>query len=320
MAAFRTESGEIWSPVHTAVQMLAARAWLRGDALPLNAEMDQWRTLLSDESEARTAPRQRVDTWSEFVDVTGYAHSKIREVLRDYIALPQSSEPGADLADAANGLRAIRDLVSKVAYTGLPSDALTAAGNQQISELVMLSERAMETETKLNGIPGREANRIRQRGDGVLEALRGSGFKAHVERIEGALRSVLQYLHDAAPNFVQEWQQQLSRLRSAGYLTDPSPEIGELEDFLMSLEGEAPTEPARLLQWCLQAPVQTITNVMPALESGEALVGKLAEYVSAYLGKYSGAGSANLETIQQTGKRLSEVARIVESRMRADHD
>jgi hypothetical protein len=320
MAAFRTESGEIWSPVHTAVQMLAARAWLRGDALPLNGEMDQWRTLLSDESEARTAPRQRVDTWSEFVDVTGYAHSKIREVLRDYIALPQSSEPGADLADAANGLRAIRDLVSKVAYTGLPSDALTAAGNQQISELVMLSERAMETETKLNGLPGREANRIRQRGEGVLEALRGSGFKAHVERIEGTLRSVLQYLHDAAPNFVQEWQQQLSRLRSAGYLTDPSPEIGELEDFLMSLEGEAPTEPARLLQWCLQAPVQTIANVMPALEFGEALVGKLAEYVSAYLGKYSGAGSANLETIQQTGKRLNEVARIVESRMRADHD
>ena len=53
--------------------------------------------------------------------------------------------PRADLADAANGLRAIRDLVSKVAYTGLPSEALTAAGNQQISELVMLSERAMET-------------------------------------------------------------------------------------------------------------------------------------------------------------------------------
>jgi hypothetical protein len=62
MVTFRTESGETWSPVYTAVQMLVARAWLRGDDLPLNPETEQWRTLLSDESEARTAPRQRVDS------------------------------------------------------------------------------------------------------------------------------------------------------------------------------------------------------------------------------------------------------------------
>ena len=320
MAGFRTETGETWNPVYTVVQMLAARAWLRGDALPLNAEIDQWRTLLSDESEASTAPRQRVETWSEFVDITGYAHSKMREVLRDYVALPQSSDPGADLADAAIGLRAIRDLVSGVAYTQLPSEALTGTGNQQISELVTLSERAIETATKLNGLPSRESSRIRQRSDSILEALRGNGFRAHIERIDVILGKVLQYLHDAVPNFVQEWQQHVSRLRVAGYLTDPSPEIGELEDFLMALDGEIPSEPAGLLQWCLLAPVQTISNVTPALESGEALVGKLADYVSAYLGRFSSAGTGSLETIQQTGKRLSELARVVESIMRPDHE
>lgn len=320
MAAFRKENGEIWNPIHTAVQMLAARAWLRGDALPLNAEIDQWRTLLSDESEVRTAPRQRVDTWGEFVDNTGYAHSKIREVLRDYIALPQSSEPGADLADAAIGLRAIRDLLSKVAYTGLPAEALTSAGNQQISELVTLSERAMETATKLNGLAGREASRIRQRSDAALETLRGNGFKAHIERVDVVLRKVLLYLHDAAPSYVQEWQQHLTRLRAAGYLTDPSPEVGQLEDFLVNLDGEIPSEPARLLQWCLQAPVQTIANVTPALDSGEALLAKLAEYVSAYLSRYSSAESGSLEAIQQSGKRLSEVAQVVESKVRSDHE
>lgn len=320
MAAFRRETGEVWNPVHTAVQMLVARAWLRGDVLPLNAEIDQWRTLLSDESDARTAPRQRVDTWGEFVDITGYTHSKIREVLREYIALPQSSEPGADLADAAIGLRAIRDLLSKVAYTGLPAEALAGAGNQQISELVTLSERAIETATKLNGLPGREANRIRQRSDAVLEALRGNAFKAHIERINAVLEKVLLYRHDAAPSFVQDWQQHLSRLRAAGYLTDPSPDIGELENFLIGLDGDIPSEPARLLQWCLQAPVQTIANVTPALDSGEALLGKLAEFVSAYLTKYSSAESGSLEAIQQTGKRLSEAARVVESKMRSDHE
>jgi hypothetical protein len=320
MSGFRTENGEAWTPVHTAVQMLAARAWLRGDDLPLNHETEQWRTLLSDELEASTAPRQRVDTWSEFVDLTGYAHSKIREVLREWIALPQSSEPGADLADGALGLRAIRDLRTRIAYTKLPAEPLTATGNQQISELVMLSERAFETASKLNGLPDREANRIRQRSEDLLKVLRGNGFRAHVERIEAVISSVLQYLHDAAPNSVLEWKQQVTRLRSAGYLADISPEVQGFEEFLIRLDEDVSPEPAAVLQWCLEAPVQAIAALTPALDSGEAVLGKLAEYVSAYLGKYSSAGAANLQSVQQTGKRLREAARIVESSMGVGHE
>ena len=181
-----------------------------------------------------TAPRQRVDTWSEFVDISGYAHSKIREVLREWIALPQSSDLGADLFDGALGLRAIRDLRTRMTYTSLPAEPLTAAGNQQISELVMLSERASETASKLSGLPGRESTRIRQRSEELFKVLRGNGFRAHVERIEAAIRLVLQYLHDAVPNSVQEWKQHVTRLRSAGYLADASPEIRAFEELLHS--------------------------------------------------------------------------------------
>ena len=53
-----------------------------------------------------------------------------------------------------------------------------------------------------------------------------------------------------------------------------------------------------------EVPVQTIAALTPALDCGEAILGKLVEYVSAYLGKYVSAGSANLESVQQTGKRL----------------
>ena len=320
MSGFRTESGEIWTPAHTAVQMLAARAWLRGDDLPLNQETEQWRNLLSDESEVSTAPRQRVDTWSEFVDISGYAHSKIREVLREWIALPQSSDLGADLCDGAMGLRAIRDLRTRMTYTSLPAEPLGAAGNQQISELVMLSERASETASKLSGLPGRESTRIRQRSEELLKVLRGNGFRAHVERIEAAIRSVLQYLHDAVPNSVQEWKQHVTRLRSVGYLADDSPEIRAFEEFLIRLDDDISPEPATVLQWCLEAPVQTIGALTPALDCGEAILGKLVEYVSAYLGKYSSAGSANLESVQQTGKRLREAAQIVESSMGVGHE
>ena len=319
MAAFRQESGEIWNPVHTAVQILAARAWLRGDTFPLHTETDQWRILLSDESDARTAPKQRVDTWAAFVDTTGYVHSKFREILREYVVLPQSSDPGADLTDAAVGLRALRDLRDRMSYTGLPNAPLSPVGNSQISELVTLSERAIETASNLNGLPGRESNRIRQRSETVLQMLRGNGFNAHVERVNFVVASVLQYVNDAAPNFVQDWQQQLSRLRNAGLLGESSSEIRELEDFLVELE-ERPNEPAGLLQWCLTAPIQTIAAVVPALDSGEALLSKLAEYVSAYLTKYSVAGATSLSSVQEAGRQLREAAQILTSKTRSTND
>lgn len=318
--SFRTQSDEPWLPVHTATQMLIARAWLRGDTLPESDESEQWRTILSDEPEATSAPRQRVDSWSEFVEITGYSHLKIREVLRDWITLPQALDPGADLVDAATGLRALRELKATVGYTRLPAQPLTSAGNSQISELVTLSERAYETVTKLNGLPGRESSRIRQRAEEIFECLRGNSVAAHVNRIETAINAVLQYLHDAAPVAIQEWKQQVGRLRTDGYLASTSPSVSALEEFLVRIDEETPSAPAAMLQWCLEAPVQSIAVLSPAFESGEAVVNKLSEYVSAYLGRHASDGTATLDDVHRIGKRLHEAAKAIESTMRSRHE
>jgi hypothetical protein len=318
LGSFLTQSGEPWLPAHTAVQMLAARAWLRGDVVPEAEETSQWRTILSDELEASSAPRQRVDSWGEFVDVegTGSSHSKIRDVLRDWIKLSQGSEPGADLVDAATGLRALRELKTNVTYTRLPIQPLPSTGNQQISELVTLSERASETETKLNGLPGRESSRIRRQAEGLVEQLRGNSVTAHVDRIEAAISDVLKNLHDAAPAAIQDWKQQVARLRASGYLVPGSMEGRTMEEFFMRLDEGIPSAPVAMLQWCLQAPVQSMALLIPTFESGETVVIKLAEYVSAYLGRHASVGTANIEDVHETGRRLMDAAQTIESTMR----
>jgi hypothetical protein len=315
MGSFLTQSGEPWLPAHTAVQMLTARAWLRGDVMPEAEETAQWRTILSDELEASSAPRQRVDSWGEFVDVegTGSCHSKVREVLRDWIKLPQGSEPGADLVDAAPALRALRELKTNVTYTKLLTEPLPSTGNQQISELVTLSERASATETKLDGLPSRESTRIHRLAEELVDQLRGNSVSAHVDRIETAVSGVLQYLHDAVPAAIQDWKQQISRLRASGYLAPGSPDGRTMEEFLMRLDEESPVAPIALLQWCLQAPVQSMALLIPTFESGETVVIKMAEYVSAYLGRHASVGAANIKDVQQTGRRLRDSAQAIES-------
>jgi hypothetical protein len=321
MASFRTTSNELWQPVHTAVQVLAARAWLRGDVKPLADETKQWQVLLSDEPEASSAPRQRVDSWDEFVTKgTGSSHSTIRDVLRDWVTLPQASEPGSDLVEASLALRAIRELKKNVAYTRLPVQALAAAGNRQISELVTLSEKAIETAGKLNGLPAREASRIDQRAEDILASLRGNSVSAHIERIEKAISAILQYLQNVAPAEIQKWKQEVTRLRASGYLALGAPAVNEVEEFLVRLDQEDPSTPADVLEWCLDAPVQAMTLLTPALESGEAVVIKVTEYVSAYLGRHASASRASLEEVHKIGKRLSETARAIESTMRVNHE
>jgi hypothetical protein len=211
-------------------------------------------------------------------------------------------------------------LKTGVAYTQLPAQPLTPAGNQQISELVTLSERAAETATKLNGLPGRESSRLRRQGQQLMEQLRGSSVREHVERIETAISSVLQYLHDAGAGSVQEWKLQLARLRTAGYLNDGSPEMRVVQEFLIGVEDESPPTPIAMLQWCLEAPVQSIGILIPAFDSGEVVIGKLAEYVTAYLNLNAGSGELNIENIHNTGNRLSETAKAIEQAMRSNHD
>jgi hypothetical protein len=211
-------------------------------------------------------------------------------------------------------------LKANVAYTNLPAEPLTSAGNQQISELVTLSERASETATKLNGLPGRESSRIRRQGQQLMEQLRGNSVREHVERIETAIGSVLQFLHDAGAGSIQEWKSQVARLRNAGYLNEGSPEVRALQGFLICLEDEAQPSQITMLQWCLDAPVQSIGMLIPAFDSGEAVVGKLAEYVSAYLNLNAGSGSSNIDDIHNTGKRLSDTAKAIELAMRSNHE
>lgn len=312
LRALVPQGDEIWDPAHTAIQLLGARAWLRGDVAPGVDLSEQWRVLLSDETEATTAPRQRVDSWGDFVDITGNVQRKFREILREWIALPQSSELKTDLVDAATGLRALRELTERVAYTRMPTGTITSPG-PQFSELVTLFERANETSTKLAGLPTREANRIRERAQEILECLRGNSVPGHIERVETVLSSVLQYLPGAAPQASSEWKQHVVKLRAEGYLSSGSSEVRAIEQFLLSIEDDSTITPIALLDWSASAPVQTLYLLKAACDSAEALIAKLAEHVAAYLGHHGSVDTTTIEDIQRIGQRLAKAAEGLES-------
>ena len=66
--------------------------------------------------------------------------------------------------------------------------------------------------------------------------------------------------------------------------------------------------------------MQSIAVLSPAFESGEAVVNKLSEYVSAYLGRHASDGTATLDDVHRIGKRLHEAAKAIESTMRSRHE
>jgi hypothetical protein len=137
---------------------------------------------------------------------------------------------------------------------------------------------------------------------------------------ENAISAVIQFLQNAGAATIQEWKQYLGRLRSAGYLNDGSPDIRSLEGFLISLEDEPKTSQVAILQWCLEAPVQSIGLLIPALEAGEAAIRKLADHVSAYLDLNAGTGPSSIEGVHTIGDRLSNVAKDILPAVRANHE
>lgn len=312
MSTFALEDGTTWDPAHTAVQLLAARAWLRGDTTPEAEPSEQWRVLLSDEAEADSAPRQRVESWGEFVTATGGSHGMFRRMLHEWYALPQGSQLGTDLVDAAGALRALRDLTKQVAYSRLPPTAPASPGNQ-FSEITSLCEKAIDTRTKLAGLPGREAERLRGRATELYEVLRGNSVPEHLARIDRAIFAVLKYLPDAAPVSVKEWKEQGVRLRAAGYATGP--EATKVEDFLFAVDN-APSEPAALLQWCLNAPVQALSLIKATCDSGEETIARMADIAAAYVGEHQLDGTAIIEHVHEIGTRLARAADGMEARLR----
>lgn len=76
-----------WRPLTVAVQVLLARAWLRGAVSPTAPLAHQWRVLLSDEAEIESAPTLRTKAWLEVVQQTSRKHGDFRAMVHDMVSL-----------------------------------------------------------------------------------------------------------------------------------------------------------------------------------------------------------------------------------------
>src|SRR3989344_9180238 len=207
------ESG--WSIDGATVQVLLARAWLRGTISPDAPLEEQFQELLSDEPEAKSLPDDRVESWSELVKITGYWHDKFRINLRQGLQLPLGT--GAPLLNAglvAGAMKSLRDTMRLVA---VPTKAEFSKG---LDELAKLIDLATQTDSQLRYIPERETKSLSQRKARALILLRRSTLAHHVGKVDDAMSRTVAAFLQAAPVQYQEYLTVRSRAKDAGLLDE----------------------------------------------------------------------------------------------------
>src|SRR3546814_11780004 len=90
----RMPEGYRWSPGPAVVQVLLARAWLRGAALADDPPHEQLRCILSDEMGAESDPTARCTPWREYLARTKGWHERLRIGLREMPGTPPGESSG----------------------------------------------------------------------------------------------------------------------------------------------------------------------------------------------------------------------------------
>lgn len=307
----RLADGSPWDPAATAAQVLLARAILRGAVPPEADAVEHWRILVSAETEAASAPKDRVPSWGEALEKTQGSHAKIREVLLALINCPQdftkivpsTVNPGA----CAKAMLAMR---SDLKLADFPA-ALSTPG-QALAELEKISQCASEVAKRLPRLPHLESERLRQRAQEIDALLQGASLYARVERLDKAISAVAGRLPQAAPPAVMAWRQSHQGLKTRGVIDPNDRRLQDrLEDFVDEVVAPQPPgqdeSPLNLLAWALRAPASEISTTLEALRTGEKTVADLLEFLDVFVAS-SGSGAGSLNAIHAAGQRITDVS------------
>jgi hypothetical protein len=292
------EPGKLWQFEATVVQVLLTRAWLRGETHPGAPQVEQWKTILSDDSPGGAVRRPGANSWNSIVDELA-ADSSLHKRLR---SLSECSDTVVDVSFAA---AAIRILIEESRGPSLPENLPEqTAKSKWLSALVSSAEIARNA---LSDLPGKEVRRLRERLNFVRDNA-GTDFKTYIERAALAFERVRQDLPTYAPGALSDWfrshasKEALLRKRSDS-------EQDCFEAFLESspfdtLPDDAPV--SILLDQAIQAPAESLEGIHALVKETSALVDSLV----AYLAQHEGATSdlQDAATVPEFGKRVANKA------------
>jgi hypothetical protein len=302
-----SQDDNAWSIDGATVQVLLARAWLRGTISPDAPLEEQFQELLSDEPEAKSLPEDRVESWSELVKATNYWHEKFRGMLRQSLTLPLGG--GAPLINAGAIAGALRDLRNTMRTVMVPAKAEFSKGLEEIGKLI---ELARQTDSQLRHIPERENKSLTQRRDRALALLRQSSLSHHLATVDDALSRTMAAFLQAAPVQNQEYQIARTRVANAGLLNEADPAWTRLQDYLLSDDVPFDNE-ARKLAHTLEVPIASLRISLETLDKAEAAVEAAYKYARAFVDGNQSDG--DLSVVRDFGERIANAAEALQTKL-----
>jgi hypothetical protein len=303
----RLAQDEPWSIDGATVQVLLARAWLRGAISPDAPLEEQFQELLSEEQEAKSLPDDRVESWGELVKATNYWHDKLRGMLRQSLNLPLGS--GAPLINAGAVAGAMKSLCDTMRSVPVPAKPEFSKGLEEIAKLVELSR---QTDSQLRHIPERENKSLSQRKERALALLRQSSLSHHLAKVDDAMTRTVSAFVQAAPVQYQEYSTVRARAANAGLLNEADTAWERLADYLLSddvgFQGEA-----EKLAHTLGVPIASLRLALETLEKAELAIDAAYKYARAFVEGNQSAG--DLSVVQSFGERLAAAAEALQTKL-----
>jgi len=296
------EGGGRWSPAATSIQVLLARAWLRGSTSPEASVIDQIQVVLSDETEVTTDPAARCAPWQEWLNATAKWQDRLRADLRSMVSIPlNDGAAGAGLTDSSE----IAGAVLRMRTTG-QMDAVPVADGGLHENFRKLRELAEQWSGRRSVIERTELAQVRNRAIALSELLRGRSIEAHLQRLDTAISRTSTLLTKEAVDMVAAWNQASARIGPR--LEAKTDSVEELMSAFKDEEG-VPVRFAERIAWLAAAPARELEDALNLAQQGEKLVAVLHEHAADCVREARGIGSlAALKQIGQTLKDVSEAS------------
>lgn len=296
-----------WRPLMVAVQLLLARAWLRGAVSPTAPLAEQWRVLLSDETDIESAPTLRTKAWLDVVNQTGRKHGDFRAMVHDMVSLPQGTARNFGLADLSSALPAMISLQRTLRLADLPPEDSKAP----VGDLPNLRDLAGRVEPLLPQIASQERALVANRADALLPLLRSNGIRAHLERVDGVIRAINRELPEVAAVEVREWIEVSTRNKR---LIEDRDIVNGVQMLMLEVgEKAAGEDDTRLLAWLIEVPATDLKALLDLTQKGDTTLAALAPHVRDLID--DAGGGDGLEGLRRKGESLTASALAAEAAM-----
>jgi hypothetical protein len=298
----KSSEGERWNTVATAVQVLLARAWLRGVSSPDQPTHEQWTALLSDEAEAESDPTARTQPWQDALSATKNRHDLLRKALHEMVRLPQGGSAGFGIADASVAAAALVSLRDRceLSPSTVPLDTDKLSG-----DLEALAEVGART-ASLSAIPHQERKLLSSRAEQLFSLLRGQSVIAHLHRLDKVITEISDQVPSLLPHLIRDWKAALARQRR--FFDNPST-VDRLQTAMIDVTDgieELPSRRSSLLGWLAAAPAADLRSALELVQQGERLITEILPHVRDMI---SDAGrTPELAEIHRHGSVLRQAA------------